>query len=150
DPVEFRLRKQGHELVRDERGALYVLSVGVGAYQDKQVPALKYSPYDARGLAATFHGQRSDVFYHSEALTLVDANATRAGILGGLYWLANKAAPGDTAIVFIAAHGMNDASDVYYVLPSDTRAADVHSMISGPELQDALGNIKSHILLILD
>src|SRR5262249_40592730 len=82
------------------RPNLYVLAIGIDKYQgDWQ---LKCCVNDAKGLAQAFAdaNKKREVFAQVNPETVLDAQATRNGILGGLDWLTKKAQAHDVAVVY--------------------------------------------------
>lgn len=144
-PAEVRLR-QGAE---EKRPALYVLSVGVGRYRSSEIAQLRFPPKDALDLASTLRGQRDLLYREVISRVLLDADASRAGVLAGMDWLADKVGKNDTAVIFLAGHGTNDTDGTYFYLPADAQA-DKATLISGGELSEALRRIRGRVVLMLD
>jgi hypothetical protein len=54
-----------------------------------------------------------------ESRLLTDRRATRAAVLDALAWLQASAGPRDTAMLFIAGHGVNDDNGQYFFMGHD-------------------------------
>ena len=95
---------------------LYVLAVGVGAYQN---PALRlgFPAKDAADFASAMKAQKDRLYREVEARVLTDAGASRDEIMDGLEWVQRQTTAKDVAAVFFAGHGVNDSTGTYYFLP---------------------------------
>lgn len=128
---------------------LYMLSVGVSEYQNSDI-SLGFCDDDARAVAKVFADQKGRLFNKTEIRTLIDADASRDGILEGLEWLQASATQKDVIILFLAAHGMNEGRN-YYLIPWD---ADLNSLrrsgVAWGDFADILGNLPSKTLMFLD
>lgn len=104
---------------------IVMLSVGVGNYANPKVSDLKLTTADARDMAAAI-----TQLARGEALIrlLLDEQATKAGIKGGIDWLAQNAAPDDLAVFYYSGHGAryrdqdSDEADAFdeFICPQDT------------------------------
>jgi len=88
------------------RPACYVVAVGVSAYRDASAN-LALAAKDARDVAALFQGLEGGQFSEVHALTLLDGDAVREKILAARDFLA-RGRPDDTAVLFVAGHGLLD------------------------------------------
>ena len=98
---------------------LYVLSIGVSAYED---PALRlnYAAKDAEDMAAMLIRQEGALYSEVVTRIITDERATLDNIRDGLFWLEEQVTANDTAKIFIAGHGVNDARGDLYFLPVET------------------------------
>jgi hypothetical protein len=105
-------------------GDVFVLVVGVGAYQDPAIPPLPYAGPDAQAVYGFFAAERRSPTRADRVLLLKDAEASRTAILRAVReHLALKATePGDTALLYFAGHGFADASTTY-LAAADTMLA---------------------------
>jgi hypothetical protein len=104
----------------DLRPVLYVLSVGVADYKDKELK-LDFSGKDAQDFASALKRQEGQLYRQVNVKLLVDKDATRDGVLDGLEWIRRAMTARDVGMVFLAGHGVNDADDTYYFLPQDAQ-----------------------------
>ena len=95
---------------------LYVLVVGIAAYQDQRY-LLTYADKDARDLAAFFTG-KADRFGQVKVLRLLNQDATKEKILQARDWLT-QARVDDEVVVFLAGHGVLDRKLDYYFATVD-------------------------------
>ncbi len=117
EPATVRVRWKG--VIRDEfviKPRLYVLAVGVSNYADKSL-TLSFAAKDARDFAAVMAGQKGRLYRDVVVKVMTDEGATKDEILDGLDWLQKETTSKDVAMVFLAGHGVNDSSGVYYFLP---------------------------------
>jgi uncharacterized caspase-like protein len=83
---------------------------------------------------------------------LRDAEASREAILAKLNETIAKAEPGDSILLFIAGHGVQDtATKTYYLATSATRKDDIeHTSLRWSDLSIALAKAHSRIAVFLD
>lgn len=86
----------------------YVVSVGLGKYQDNWAAPLSFAPGDARSLATFFNKNRD-----CEVFMLLNENATRAHILRVLRKMFAKATPKDEIIFIFSGHGFDGGVGAY-------------------------------------
>lgn len=129
---------------------LFLMAVGVSEYARKEY-ALGLAAKDAADFAAVMIAQAGRLYASVESRVLVDRQATRAAVVEALTWLQRSAGPGDTAMLFIAGHGVNDARGQYYFMAHD---ADVNRLaataISESQLRSGLAAIRGKALLFAD
>jgi hypothetical protein len=128
----------------------HALLIGVGAY--RHLPPLAKTNTDVRDL----HGLLARSGYPAANLALLpDEQATKAAISDRLDWLARRAGPDDTALVFFSGHGAQRIGGFEpgeYLCPVE---ADWHNLrataISDDELTIALRAIRAgRVAVFLD
>lgn len=100
---------------------LWILSIGVNAYQDKNLKSLSYAVADAAGIVEAFKAQTGRLYQSVKSLIISDQSAVRPtyeNIIDNLNYL-KKAGANDVAVLFIAGHGLNDDGGEFYFLPND-------------------------------
>ncbi|MEW6615674.1 MAG: caspase family protein [Thermodesulfobacteriota bacterium] len=100
---------------------LWILSIGINKYQDKNLTPLSYAVADAEGVVEAFKSQKGKLFREVNNLIMNDNSPikpTRDNITDNLDYV-KKAGHNDVVILFIAGHGINDDSGEFYFLPSD-------------------------------
>lgn len=123
---------------------LYVLTVGVSAYQDSRYH-LKYATKDAQDLAAELAGLGRR-FERVETLVLPDA--TRADVHRAREFLG-RSAPHDHVIMLFAGHGTLIGADFYF-LPADFDPAAIpETALSYDEIEGLLDGIGARRRLVL-
>ena len=101
---------------RNDRSNVYVLSIGISDYLNggNGFDDLKYAGDDARAFLSTIERHRDGVLYGDvESKLLIDEDATRANILGGLQWLVDHVKSGDVVMLFAACHGFIEKDHLY-------------------------------------
>jgi WD40 repeat protein len=130
---------------------LYVLAVGIDKYPGAW--QLRCCANDAKGLAQAFadaNGRR-EVFAEVETKTLLDDQATRPGILGGLGWLKQKAQPHDVAVFYYGGHGDTDPQGMFHLLTAQwAPAAPPGATVTGDELKKELADLPCRVVLLLE
>ena len=96
---------------------LYVLAVGVGAYQNSAISRLNFPAKDARDFVAALQRQKGRLYREVEVKLLTDAEATADAVIDSLDWLQRQVTQHDVGMVFIAGHGTNDPDLGYTFLP---------------------------------
>lgn len=131
-------------------GRLFVLTVGVSEYLRPEY-RLRLAAKDAADFARVIQAQQGKLYSEVIVRPLLDAQATRANVLASLGWLAKAGGKGDTFMVFMAGHGVNDAAGSYYFMPVDARHEDVKaSGVADRELRNALRQVPGRTLLFID
>jgi hypothetical protein len=152
EPSTIRLRWKG-KAVRDEfvvKPKLYVLAVGVGAYQD---PSLKlgFAAKDARDFAKSMERQKGGLYRDVTVRILADQKATKDDILDGLEWIQRETTSKDVAMVFLAGHGVNDPAGIYYYLPVN---ADTDKLkrtgVSFADIKNTVASLAGKSVLFVD
>jgi WD40 repeat protein len=95
---------------------LYVLSVGVGEYQepDLDILALRNAADDAAAVADLFAVPSPPVYETPKVVRLVGKDATREAIIGALRDIRANARPDDMVVIFLAGHGLSVDGHYYY------------------------------------
>ncbi|MCA1634115.1 MAG: caspase family protein [Acidobacteria bacterium] len=173
------LEVTGPEALR-RAGTAYLIAVGVNKYENPQYD-LKYAVADAREFAAEVGRRMAALGGYAEvkAVTLFDAEATKANLLAALSRLAGgpggaadvpesvrqlpPARPEDTVIVYFAGHGTAQG-DRFYLIPHDLGYAGARDQLDEPglrlmlsrsvsdeELQEAVEKIDAaQMMLVID
>lgn len=129
--------------------SLYVLAVGINAYEGDW--RLDCAVNDAQELARSFAKNSKALFQKVETHQVVDRQATREGILGGLAWLKQRVKPHDVAVVFFAGHGEADAQGHFCLLPVDVDFKRIgQTGVAGDLLKKELIDLPGVSLLVLD
>ncbi len=151
-PVVIHIRNTAEQTAAAaSRPRLLVLAVGVGAYPRPDLQ-LTYPAKDANDLARVLKELGGRLYGEVVVRVVTDEQASLSGIRAGFTWLRDRLQPEDTALIFLAGHGINEAGSGQYVfLPRDvdlSRAAETG--LSAGELQRVLGGLPSRVLLFLD
>ncbi len=108
---------------------------------------------DALPRGAASASERGGSFLYDQVHTrvLVDDAATQAAMLDALNWLQRTPGRDDTAVLFVAGHGVVDATDTYYFLPHDMREARLsRTAISEAQLRNTMAGMKGRTLFFVD
>lgn len=154
-PATVRLRWNGTQQSPEQLSVLqpklYLLSIGVSDYQQKEL-ALRFAAKDAADIAAAFRAQSRSLYREVNARTLVNQNATKNNVLDGLEWLQRQTTAKDIAVLFLAGHGVTDpGTGAYYFLPFDADMGSMkRTMIPESEIRDTLASVAGKVILFLD
>ncbi|MES3022592.1 MAG: hypothetical protein V4857_13510 [Pseudomonadota bacterium] len=130
---------------------LYVLAVGVGQYQHKDIGALALSAKDARDFAAALGKQKGGLYREVEVKLLTDAEATTDAVVDGLEWLQRSVTQHDMGMVFIAGHGVNDPTQGYTFLPVNADPARLRRTgVAMDEFKKTLSGLPGKAVFFLD
>lgn len=122
DPVTVRVTrasKQKTPVRFEEYETLYLLIVGVSKYPEPYTLGLANK--DARDFAHHMAKQTGLLYTNTVPKLLIDEQATRENILGGLKWLRESVGEKDVGIVFFAGHGVN-VDNNYFFIPGGASA----------------------------
>lgn len=131
-------------------GDLYVLAIGVAEYARPEY-RLGLAAKDATDFAAAMKRQEGRQYRRVVVRTLTDAQATRAAILREFDWLRTSVTPGDTAMLFMAGHGVNDAQGQYFFMPHDAQHERLLTTgVPQAAIVSALAQIRGRTLMFID
>jgi WD40 repeat protein len=130
-------------------GKLFVLAVGISAYQD---PALRLplAAGDARAIADALQERGRPLFEKVEAKVLTDAQATRTALLQSLAWLQGEMTLVDTGVIYFACQADVDNQGQLQLLAANAKAAGAGPAIGASELRQALAATHGKMALLLD
>jgi hypothetical protein len=152
EPATIRLRWKGAvaQAQFEIKPKLYVLAVGISAYQDAEL-RLELAAKDALDFGAVWNEQQGRLYSGVEVRTLTDAQATKGDILDGLEWLQRQVTGKDVAVLFFAGHGINDSTGMFYFLPVD---ADLEKLkrtgISQSDITATVSAIAGKVMVFMD
>jgi hypothetical protein len=119
----------------------YAVIVGVGA-------DLPVTVQDAQALAEILQDDSRGAYPPDQVRLLTGPQARRDEILAALSWLAARAGPEDTALVYFSGHGVETPD--YYLAPYGFEWDDLAATaISGVEFTDLLGRVGAGRLIVL-
>jgi len=145
EPVDVVYSPQKLELP-----TLYVLAVGISDYS-KEAWQLQFGAKDARAAAEVFQQASRPLFRQVQVKVLVDAEATRRGILRGLEWLKGQMTQRDVGVFFYAGHGVRDEQGVFFLFPFDGEPKELgFSCVSEEEIKRYCQATPGRLMLLLD
>ena len=137
-------------------GRLFVVSVGIDHFAQAEFK-LGYAVADASSFADLARSVGAPYFRDVVVTRLIDADATRAGILDALARVAQQAGPADTFLFYAATHGLRNTADGRFLLiPHDAAAPTSMEALASSALDEttliaALARIRTRNgLLLLD
>jgi WD40 repeat protein len=101
---------------------LFVLAVGVNDYYDGRL-RLNFAAPDARSMAASFEKAGAGLYESVKAVTVLDADVTRANLDNVFTQLGSEVKASDVFVFFVAGHGRT-LDGHYYFLPQDFKYRD--------------------------
>lgn len=160
--AETYVAAPGTTALKPPAGKLYVLAVGVNQFAELPSFNLDFAAGDAEGFAKTMRSAGKSHFKEVVTHLITDNTALKPRketIVQALEFV-KQSQPEDTVIVFLASHGMSDASGNYYFIPHDAKKKDlltidsgsgkVDSLISWATFFDALRGATGRRILIVD
>ena len=129
---------------------LYVLAVGVSDYIN---PAyrLGLAAKDAGDLVAALLRQKGGWYDGVDVKLISDRQATRKSVEAGFAWLRERVGAQDTAVIFLAGHGINDGRGDYHFLPADADLERVDDTgVSFLAVRGVLAALPGKVLLMAD
>jgi uncharacterized caspase-like protein len=153
----------GAAITRAGAGDLYLLAIGVNQFPNLSGANLAYAARDADEMERFFKGPGAGYYrrVHTRVISdNTDVKPDRARILEALQFI-EAAGPRDTVMVFLASHGISDASGAYYFVPRDATDEDVNtvtrgggkpvtSLVGWSSYFDALRRVAGRRVLIVD
>jgi len=129
---------------------LYILAIGVSKYQNNDL-RLQFASKDAKDFVEAMKLQKGKLYQDVVVKLLTDEEATKDDILDGLEWLQREVTSKDVAMVFIAGHGVNDSTGVYYYLPAN---ADLEKLkrtgVAYSDLKNTVSGLAGKVLMFVD
>ena len=150
-PVSMPIKWRG-QLVSLKKPRLFALLVGISAYDNTDLK-LNYADKDASDLAALLESQKGVFYDDVDVKLLLNGDATEDAIEVELAKLRKKSAPEDNVVVFMAGHGLTDAAQDFYFLPTSVDLApDMLSAtaIDGDIIRKGLSKIPGKVTLFMD
>jgi WD40 repeat protein len=148
--VKWSGKAQNEEFVVKPK--LYLLAIGVAKYQNlPQEKQLVYPAKDARDFAETMKRQKGKLYRDVAATVLTDDTATRDNIVDGLEWIQKETTGKDVATIFLSGHGMNDATGVYYFVPTNFDMQKIlRTGVPYSEIKKTVSNLAGKTLVFVD
>jgi hypothetical protein len=152
-PATVQVTWQGAKVSADQPD-LYVLAIGVGAYQNPKLKKLEFAGKDARDFLAVINRQEGRRYRKVHVFTpeLTEGQATKHNILEqGLKWLEREATRRqDVVMLFLSGHGVND-KQTYYFLPvnGDSSYLD-DTAVAAFQLMKTVRNLPGRVVMFLD
>jgi hypothetical protein len=135
---------------------LYLLAVGVSKYPNLSKDSQLGSPAkDAADFAEMFNIYGDNLYEAKEIRVYQNEKATRKNVLEGIKWLKERVGPLDMGILFLAGHGMIDATThKYFYATSDlvgsSKGSDASTYVPGSAIQDLIGHLHGRGIVFLD
>ena len=152
EPATIRVRwhRQDRPVNTPTKPTLHALVIGVGGYEDASLK-LGFSAKDAADFASTLKRQQGGLYHTVVTKVLTDAEATKANILEGLEWLERETTRNDLAVVFLAGHGVNDKSGLYYFLPVNAKVDQLRRTgLAFSDIKNTVATLSGKTLLFAD
>lgn len=130
---------------------LFVLAVGVSKYANPDYD-LGLAEKDASDFTRSMETQRKGSLYGEvSTLLLTDSKATRSQILEGLKWLQSNVSNKDTAVLFLAGHGVTRKDRRYFFLPHDvdTKRLD-ETAVANEQFTEFIAQTKGQRIFFID
>jgi WD40 repeat protein len=129
---------------------VYMVSVGVSDYLNDELD-LGFANNDAKAMSRVFKDQEGKLYSKVAIRELCDADATRGNVLDAMEWLGRETTQKDVAVIFMAAHGINDDRGKFYVIPADGDPDKLRrTCVDWGDFKEVLGNLPSRVILFLD
>ncbi len=127
----------------------YAVVIGIGKYQDRKIPSLRYTVADARGMYGVLTDPRYGFLAPENVRLLIDREASSRNIRNVFgTWLRNKVQARDSVIIYFAGHGAPESGSTYWV----TYDADIENLygtaISNDSLSKMLNGIPSRTIIV--
>lgn len=146
--VKWRGKIQKEEFIIKPK--LYVLAIGISKYEDKNL-TLNFAAKDAGDFAEVIQKQKGELYRDVVIKLLANEKATKDEILDGLDWIQRETTSKDMAIVFLAGHGVNDPSGLYYFLPANVNTEKLkRTGMAFSDIKNTVASLAGKTILFLD
>jgi uncharacterized caspase-like protein len=148
--ASVRVKWSGSTVAAPQEGGLFILAIGVSEYQDDTITRLQLPAKDAKDFAAFAAMQEGGYYTKAEVRTLLNGEATRDAIYDALDWIRGSVTENDTAMIFLAGHGIGDGGQFFFV-PHDADDEKIRrSCFPFSELQDTATGLSGRAIVFLD
>jgi WD40 repeat protein len=150
-PQQILVYRDGGDDEDQKKPRAFVLAVGVSQYRNSDFN-LDFAHIDARSFMDVWKSQAGKLYEDVQTRLLINGQATVSAVREGFDWLNASATPRDSVIIFIAAHGVGDASMGYYIATHelDTKRL-ISTAIPDRDLVSLAESLRSrHTLVFLD
>jgi len=135
----------------DIRPKLYVLAIGVSAYQHAGINQLAFAAKDAEDFTTCLRRQQNLLYRNVEVKLLTEAEAHKDNILDGLDWLVKQTQSRDVAMLYFAGHGIQDNQGNFYYLPVNADPGALRrSALSQGDVQATIRSVAGKIAVFMD
>jgi uncharacterized caspase-like protein len=138
------------EVLAQQTGRLFVLSVGVNQYQTEKAQSLRFATKDAQDLSKAFEALGKSNYKEVKVTLLTDAQATNRRVLEELSWLRRNARPEDTVVVSFSSHGINIGDDYYVILNDSDPNFPESTALKQRDLTDFWERTNARVVVLLD
>ncbi len=147
EPASIRLirEKQVAELPR-----LFAVAIGVGDYNDPELPKLKYTTKDARDFSKVLSTKKDYPYQDVQVKTICDEEATREDFYEAMEWLKQESSPTDVCIFFYAGHGYRDEKDRFYFMNYGSSTTKLYNCFSSNDFRQAVEDINGKLIVFVD
>lgn len=135
----------------DIRPVLYVLAIGVSAYQHAGINQLAFAAKDATDFTTCLRRQHNLLYRSVEVKLLTEADAHKDNILDGLDWLVQQTDSRDVAMLYFSGHGIQDNQGNFYYLPVNADPGALRrSALSQGDVQATIRSVAGKIAVFMD
>ena len=147
EPASIRLirEKQVAELPR-----LFAVAIGVGDYNDPELPKLKYTTKDARDFSKVLSTKKDYPYQDVQVKTICEEEATREDFYEAMEWLKQESSPTDVCIFFYAGHGYRDEKDRFYFMNYGSSTSKLYNCFSSNDFRQAVEDINGKLIVFVD
>ena len=141
-------------LVREEQQSqlprLFAVAIGVGDYNDPQLPKLRFTTKDARDFSTALMGKKNLPYSEVQVKTLCNGEATPDDFFEAMQWLQQEASPTDVCVFFYAGHGFRDEKDRFYFMPYGGTTSKLYNCFSASDFMHAAEDINAKMVVFVD
>jgi hypothetical protein len=150
-PASIRVRWQGTvPKAQPAKGVLHVVAIGVSNYDNPDYK-LGFAAKDALDFVQSIRPQEGRLYGGVKVHVLTDQQAAKGAVESALSALRGQVAAQDTTMVFLAGHGINDASGEYLYMPRDASLERLpQTGVSFRKLGDLLSSLPGRTVMFVD
>lgn len=148
--VRLRVAAPATEARSERLPRLNAVLIGVSAYRREELK-LDFAAKDAQDVAAALRRQEGPLYREVNLRVLPDALASREAVNDALVWLSRETTDRDTAVLFLAGHGVTTDDGDFSFLPPDGDADRPEATgIPGDDIKRPLRRMAGRVLVFLD
>ena len=147
EPTSIRLIR---ESLPTQLPRLFAICLGVGDYNDPQLPKLKYTTKDAQDFANALMTKKGLPYQEVQVKVLTDQECTSDDFFEAMEWLKQEASPNDICVFFYAGHGFRDEKDRFYFMNYGSSTSKLYNCFSSNDFRTACEDINSKFIVLVD
>ena len=124
-------------------GSFHALVIGIDAYNDGKIPAVKTASRGAADIAGVL---KQNYGFHTQLL--LNKKATKDAILGSIKAMGGKAGRNGLVMIYFAGQGLTSGNKGFWY-PVDAKTGDETSFVSNESVQTLIAEMRARSVLLI-